>query len=217
MRLNHFDLLPEGAFQPYCKGMMRMHGGGGGGGSQSSSTTETTTNNYDKRVAVETGVGLSSDSSTVTVNALDAGAVARAFDFASGTASAASLIVNNTAIGALEAVDRANLSSLDFARGANLNALDFAKDTFGKAFGALAASDQETSKTLAQALEFAKTVFMSGLEVLDEAGTQINSQTELIAKAWDNAKGSGTEKQTLFYVAVGAVALVAVVTVWGKK
>ena len=206
MRLNHFDLLPEGAFQPYCKGMMRMHGGGGGGGSQSSSSTETTTNNYDKRVAVETGVGLSSDSSTVTVNALDAGAVTRAFDFASGTASAASLIVNNAAIGALEAVDRANLSSLDFA-----------KDTFAKAFGALAASDQETGKTLAQALEFAKTVFMSGLEVLDEAGTQINSQTELIAKAWDNAKGSGTEKQTLFYVAVGAVALVAVVTVWGKK
>ena len=53
---------------------------GGGGGGSSSSSTSSTTQNYDKRVAVETGVGLSSDSSTVTVNTLDAGIVQKALD-----------------------------------------------------------------------------------------------------------------------------------------
>lgn len=53
---------------------------GGGGGGSSSSSTSTTTQNYDKRVAVETGVGLSSDSSTVNVTTLDAGIVTKALD-----------------------------------------------------------------------------------------------------------------------------------------
>lgn len=60
----------------------------GGGGGSSSSTSSTT--NTDKRMALDTGVGVSSDSSTVTVNALDSGAVAGALDFASNTNSAIS-------------------------------------------------------------------------------------------------------------------------------
>lgn len=57
-------------------------GGGyvcGGGGSSSSSTSSTTTN-IDKRLALDTGVGISSDQSTVTVNTLDAGIVTKALD-----------------------------------------------------------------------------------------------------------------------------------------
>ncbi len=53
---------------------------GGGGGSSSSSSTATTTQNTDKRIAVEQGIGISSDSSTVTVQALDAGIVSKALD-----------------------------------------------------------------------------------------------------------------------------------------
>lgn len=53
--------------------------GGGGGSSSSSSQTTTST---DKRLVVDSGVGVSSDSSTVNVNALDGGSIAEAFKFA---------------------------------------------------------------------------------------------------------------------------------------
>ena len=54
---------------------------GGGGGSSSSSNT---TNNADKRVAVDSGIGVSGDSNTIQV--LDGGAIKNAFDFAGATA-----------------------------------------------------------------------------------------------------------------------------------
>ena len=63
--------------------------GGGGGGS--SSETSTTTENIDKRQVVDTGsIGVSSDQSTVNVNAsyTDGGAVSKAIDLATvGTES----------------------------------------------------------------------------------------------------------------------------------
>lgn len=51
-----------------------------GGGSESSN--ETTTQNIDKRLVVDSGIGISSDSSSVNVTALDAGAINEAFEFA---------------------------------------------------------------------------------------------------------------------------------------
>lgn len=66
-------------------GLLRLSfdGGGGGGGSSSNSTTTTST---DKRLAIESGIGISSDSSTVntTVNALDANIVTKALETVSG-------------------------------------------------------------------------------------------------------------------------------------
>lgn len=53
---------------------------GGGGGSNSSSSTSTTTTTTDKRLALESGIGISSDQSTVMVNTLDAGIVSKALD-----------------------------------------------------------------------------------------------------------------------------------------
>lgn len=55
------------------------------GGSSSSSATTTQTTSTDKRMVVDNGVGVSSDSSTVTVNAVDLGAVEAAFGFAEGS------------------------------------------------------------------------------------------------------------------------------------
>ena len=49
----------------------------GGGGSNSSNST--TTQNVDKRLVVDNGVGVSSDSSTVTVTAIDHGAIEQSF------------------------------------------------------------------------------------------------------------------------------------------
>ncbi len=57
--------------------------GGGyvcGGGGGSSSSTQSTTTNTDKRIAIQDGIGISSDSSTVNVTSLDAGIVTKALD-----------------------------------------------------------------------------------------------------------------------------------------
>lgn len=61
---------------------------GGGGGSSSSSSTSTQTISTDKRMVVDNGVGVSSDSSTVTVTAVDLGAVSKAFEFAGASGQA---------------------------------------------------------------------------------------------------------------------------------
>lgn len=52
----------------------------GGGSSKSSSSSSSTTNNTDKRIAVETGIGISSDGSNITVEALDGDIVTKALD-----------------------------------------------------------------------------------------------------------------------------------------
>lgn len=54
--------------------------GGGGGGSSSSSSNQTITETTDKRMVVDTGIGISSDSSTISVQALDAGIVNKALE-----------------------------------------------------------------------------------------------------------------------------------------
>lgn len=60
-------------------------GGGSSGGSSTSSTatttsTQNTTTNIDKRLALSSGIGISSDSSTVNVEALDGEIVRKALD-----------------------------------------------------------------------------------------------------------------------------------------
>lgn len=59
-------------------GIRTCHFGGGGGSSSSSNATTTT--NTDKRLVVNDGIGISSDTSSVTVNSLDSGIVTKALD-----------------------------------------------------------------------------------------------------------------------------------------
>lgn len=59
---------------------LSMCNGGGGGSSSSSSASTTETTNIDKRMVVDQGIGISSDSSTVNVQSLDAGIVNKALD-----------------------------------------------------------------------------------------------------------------------------------------
>jgi hypothetical protein len=74
-RTHHGDRAPDLRSRPG-----KLHGGGGGSSSSSSSQQ---TNNVDRRLVTDGGsVGVSADSSTVSVNVLDAGAIAAAFDFA---------------------------------------------------------------------------------------------------------------------------------------
>ncbi len=78
MTISRRDLYAFGETLGDCATVRRADGrytcGGGGGGS----STSTTTQNTDKRIAVDQGIGISSDSSNITVNALDAGIVQQA-------------------------------------------------------------------------------------------------------------------------------------------
>lgn len=104
---------------------------GGGGGSSSSSSNTTTTNTTDKRMVVDTGVGVSTENSTVNVTTLDAGIVNKALDTvaaADATAGegfgklltladklfdAGSTLVSNTSETAMQAVEAANTARND--------------------------------------------------------------------------------------------------------
>lgn len=69
--------LPIGDMtRPKLGGGYCCHGGGGG----SSSSNATTTTSTDKRMVVDQGIGISSDSSSVVVNALDGDIVKHALD-----------------------------------------------------------------------------------------------------------------------------------------
>lgn len=105
--------------------------GGGGGSSSSSSSSSTVTNTTDKRMVVDTGVGVSTEHSTVNVTTLDAGIVNKALDTvakADATAGegfgkllqladklfdAGSELVSNTSSTAMQAVEAANTARND--------------------------------------------------------------------------------------------------------
>lgn len=77
------------------------------------------------------------------------------------------------------------------------------------------ASDQRSAQSLGELLGFTKDVFTQGLGVLDKAGKQVEAQTALVAKAYDQARGEGTQKNLIAAAALATVAVVAV-KVWGK-
>lgn len=92
----------------------------------------------------------------------------------------------------------------------DFGAIESARQQVMRALALVEASDQQSGKTLSEALGFAKDVFDSGISVLDKAGEQINDQAELIAKAYDNAKGEATQKNLIAAASLAAVAIVAV-------
>lgn len=72
--------LADPGLERRLPGSCRYHDGGGSS-SSSSSTSNQTTNQIDRRQVVDSNsVGVSSDTSTVTVNVLDQGAVAKALE-----------------------------------------------------------------------------------------------------------------------------------------
>lgn len=119
-------------------------------------------------------------------------------------------VVSEGAVGVSSDSSTVNISVLD--QGAVARAGEIA----AQALELVKTSDQETGKNLSEVLGFARDVFMTGIGVLDKAGTQIERQTELVATAYDLARGEGSEKQMVTIAAVAAVALVAV-KVWGRS
>lgn len=118
-------------------GATRRKLGGGyvcGFGGDSTSRQESTTNNYDKRVAVQGGTGVSGDGNSVTINTTDGGITARA----------------------LQTVDLSNASL-----GEGYQALiDGARDLFSSGESLIG----QTQKSVADAYSLAKTDQAGGID-----------------------------------------------------
>jgi hypothetical protein len=95
----------------------------------------------------------------------------------------------------------------------NIQVLD--QGAVDKAIELVKSSDQNTRETASELLGFTKDIFTAGLTVLDKAGSQVEKQTELVSKAYDAARGEGTQKNLVAAAALAAVAIVAV-KVWGR-
>ena len=126
-------------------------------------------------------LGISSDSSTV--NLLDAGAIKQAVELAKAGDANASKNLGNT---------------LAFSAGSFAAALDFAKQ-----------NDAGQSKLIDSVLGFAKDAYGSSFKTLDSARKDLANSSDLVSKAYDNAKGEGTQKTTLMYAALVVIALAA--------
>lgn len=127
-------------------------------GGSSSSSSSNQTSNVDKRQVVDgQGIGVSSDSSTVSVtnNSLDGNAIGKAFDFA---------------------------SSNDIAAG----------------------------KSVEQVLNLAGHFLDTGAQLLDKQSAVLNQQGQMVAAAYQDAKGQTQDNK---YLIAGALAVVGVVAV----
>lgn len=128
----------DGSNWTRLEGGRRIYGKGGSSSSSSNQTVST-----DKRLVVDGGsVGVSSDSSTVTVNQTDLGAIGKAFDFAS--ASGANVITTlDKVLGIADTVLKGSLTAVQGTNSVVSQAYETAKNTTSGAI------DQKTMIILA--------------------------------------------------------------------
>lgn len=132
---------------------MSLKGGGGG------SSSESTTTSIDKRLVVDSGIGISSDTSTLNLQVLDGGSVAAALDFA-------------------------------------------------------AQNDLTTGENIAALLGLTGNIFAGALTVLDRNADLVQSSGNLVATAYEDAKGQTADNK---YLIAGALAIVGLVAVKSFK
>lgn len=118
------------------------------GGGNSSSTTQNTTNNYDKRVAVDSGFGLSGDGNSVSIMSTDADIVARALDS----------VDNNNAIYGEGFANLLDTSNSQFGKVVSANQDSFSKvlDTLKQMFNTSEGLIGQTQKSVADAYDQAQ-------------------------------------------------------------
>lgn len=149
-----------------------------GSQSQSSSSTATTTQNTDKRQVVDNGVGVSSDSSTVTVNVLDEGIVKAALD----TVSAADAVSGQGFTQLLGLADRLFVGAGEVS------------EVSGRGF--------------TQLLGLADKLFVGAGEVIGKTQDTALSQIGQVNSAKNDAKGAIDQKTIVVLAIAGAAALV---------
>lgn len=173
---------------------------GGGGGSSSSQASS----NYDNRVAVQDGIGLSaSNNNTVSttnqswlnVTTTDAGIVSRGLD-----------TVDKGLAGMLGTIAGTNKQSLDFVDGAFGGMLGTIKDTNKQAFTVVDSALDYSSESFSKLLQAQKSMFDTSQGLI---GQTQKSVADAYAQAQTEAKGTIDNKTIMVLGVAAAVALVA--------
>lgn len=205
--------------EPFGDGATRRKLGGGyvcGFGGDSESATSNTTINYDNRVAVSNGIGLSnSNNNTITVT--DGGIVDRALD----TVDRSLTTVDRTVDRALDTADLSLLTSVSNFEAAlkSVNAQQeharaqvmFATDT------AVSAVKDTSSDALSKALGMVDTTMSEGFNKLLAISEKLIGQTQQsVSSAWDTAQNTqkGTiDNKTIIVLGLAAAGVVVAVLV----
>lgn len=155
-------------------------------GSRSSSSTDQTITSIDKRVAVNSGLGISGDSNSVVINSLDGGALKVAAD-ATKTA-----ITEN---------GKTTLAALTAMKDSSKNAFDFGTKVFDTAFEAMGEVNNS-----------AETKMLEAMKMVNGNAAAAMSQ---VAGAWNDAKAAADGKSLGdFKWVLAGVALVALAMIW---
>ena len=167
-------------------------------------STSTTSNELNLDASQGAGSYRLGDNSSLTVT--DGGAVSRALQTVDGTLGEALGVVRNTTGQAFdfgEQLARVFGSQVTGSSGRALDTVD------GAVAGSLAASRQANT----QALDFASNVAGEALAFVRSAlGTAQQSQqraTDLVATAYEDAKGRGSQTDTIIMIGLGGALLVA--------
>lgn len=177
-----------------------------GGSSSSSSTSSQTTNNVDKRLVVDSGVGVSADNSVVnlTTNTLDGGAIANAFQFS-----------GNALYNALGVSQSATNNAMGFAGNSLKNALDFSSETIDKTLennsdvmrmsnDTIKLANANTSEGFSKLLDASESLF-------DRGERMIGKTQQTVADAYTLAqttKAGTIDNKTIIVLAIAGAATV---------
>lgn len=158
---------------------------GGGGDSSSSSSTATSTTNIDKRMALSSGVGVSSDSSTVNVNSLDGGAIAQALGFA-GSA----------------------LDSIKSSDATNAQGFTALLSSVNKTIDANTSAGTGAAQSFNGLLKLAGDLFATGSQMIGKTQDATLAQLATINTAANDQKGAIDQKTIIVLAVAGAAAVV---------
>lgn len=143
-----------------------------------------------------------------------------AFDLVRMGASDALGFARDAQGNALDAVRMNTSDALYFAGDAQTRALDAVRmgtsDALQFADNAATRADDKTWRTFSDALAYSQNVFDTGVSMLDRAREGVSEQANIVAAAYDNARGEGTQKS---YIAAAALAVVALgaLSIMGKR
>jgi hypothetical protein len=182
--MNFREQLHKARFGPICNI----------GGSDSDSQSSSTTNNIDQRLNADngaTGVSTSGTGNSVTVQAVDHGAVSDAFGLGSQALSA----VVNEGTAALSASSATASQAINGMLASTANSLNFGDDVYTKAINAVTTASANSTNAVQ--------------DMASRLDNEFSASSAALASAYQDAKTGDQKTLMLGAFAVAAIALFA--------
>lgn len=177
-----------------------------GSKSKSSSSNSTATTNTDKRLVVESGIGVSTDNTLKIGNTrgnlslvqTDQGAVTAALD-----------AIRDTTSKAMDAVSNAGAAAGAASSKAAAAAMESGNKTTKAAFDLIQANDATNGKGFQALLGVADKLFSTGADVLQQSQTAAMGNIAAINTAANDARGAIDQKTIMVVAGIAGAAFIA--------